>query len=171
MSALDDLITPCFILNITGIQPRVKNQLDFIGERPFPTFNIIIPDKFFEVRYLGSRIPGVDNPSDFSLGANCQLFAYELLKENGLEVPNLRSSDLWEDVIYTETVDIIKPLDLMLYNRNDDPFGAHVGVYIGDGNIIHLSFLNKTAAIIQHKSMHENKKYSIFIGAKRIKKR
>lgn len=52
-------------------------------EMPF----ITIPARFFNVSYVSRRIPGVDSPSDLSLGANCQLFAYELLRHFGQKIP------------------------------------------------------------------------------------
>ena len=48
---------------------------------------IKIPEAFFDVEYKSARIPGVENQSDLSLDANCQVFAYALLKENGSVMP------------------------------------------------------------------------------------
>lgn len=127
-----------------------------------------IPQYFFAVNYQVERIPGVNNQSDLSLGANCQVFAYELLRVNGLAVANDRSSELWGDECYSKRVTEFEPLDLMLYSPNGEAFGAHVGVYIGDGNIIHLSLQNGQSEIIPHLRMLDNIKYSSFVGAKRI---
>ena len=127
-----------------------------------------IPDCFLTVKYVGARTPGVENQSDLKLGANCQVFAYELLRVNGLVAPKLRSSELWSDTQYTIKVSDFQPLDLMLYNSDNNAFGAHVGVYIGDGKIIHLSYQNQYAEIIDHIKMSDNEKYRVFIGAKRV---
>ena len=132
--------------------------------------HIKIPKIFFEVQYNSSRIPNIKDQSDLTLGANCQVFAFELLKVNGITAPNFRSSELYSDTIYTEKVEIFKPLDLMLYNNNNNSFGAHVGVYIGNEKIIHLSLENGYAQIIEHQEMIKNRKYNIFIGAKRVLK-
>ena len=129
---------------------------------------IIIPEAFFDVSYKSARIPGVENQSDLSLGANCQIFAYALLKENGLHVPNDRSSELWSDTSYSEVVTDFRPLDLMLYNATSGSYGAHVGVYTGDGEVIHLSLQNGKPEIISHESLLLNEKYQWFVGAKRI---
>lgn len=129
---------------------------------------IHIPNNFLTVKYKGARIPGVENQADLTLGANCQVFAYELLRVNGLDAPNLRSSELWSDTFYSTVTDSLQPLDLMLYNPDSNAFGAHVGVYIGKGKIIHLSFQNQIPEIIEHINMLDNEKYHIFIGAKRI---
>lgn len=131
---------------------------------------IHIPEKFLTVKYVGARIPSVENQADLSLGANCQVFAYELLRANGISTPNFRSSDLWEDKLFTVKVTEFQALDIMLYNPDNNSFGAHVGVYIGEGKIIHLSYQNQKPEIIEHTLMSDNEKYRIFIGAKRVLK-
>ena len=55
---------------------------------------IKIPEAFFDVEYKSARIPGVENQSDLSFGANCQVFAYALLKENGSLMPAERVLNL-----------------------------------------------------------------------------
>mgnify|MGYP000315444279 CR=1 FL=1 len=129
---------------------------------------VIIPKAFYNVKYKTERFPGVENQSDLTFGANCQLFAYALLKENGLQVPNDRSSELWSDTRYSKVVTDFEPLDLMLYSPNGDAYGAHVGVYIGDGRVIHLSYANGKPEILPHIELLNNEKYRCFVGAKRI---
>ena len=65
---------------------------------------IEIPKKFMEVRYAGERYPGAIGVAGVEEGANCQQFAYELVRYFGIQVPDLRSSDLWADEVYTEKV-------------------------------------------------------------------
>ena len=127
-----------------------------------------IPERFFDVKYEGARIPGCDNQSNLWLGANCQVFAYELLRENGLDIPNDRSSELWSDESYSQKVNDYLPLDIFLYNSCPKSFGAHVGVYIGGGMVFHLSLDNGFPKKESHESMLKNPKYKSFIGAKRI---
>ena len=129
---------------------------------------IKIPASFYDVEYRSDRIPGIDNQSDLKLGANCQVFAYALLKENGRYVPNDRSSELWSDRSYSEVVSEFEPLDLMLYNSSNDAYGAHVGVYVGEGKIIHLALRNGKSKIELHGDMLKKDRYQCFIGAKRI---
>lgn len=131
-------------------------------------YKINITLDLLNVKYNPSRIPGIDNQLNLSLGANCQVFAYEFLRINDIKLPNFRSSELWEDKIYTKGVNTFKKLDLMLYSKEGKSFGAHIAVYIGFGNVIHLSMYNKTYEIIEHKEMLKNNKYKCFIGAKRV---
>ena len=120
----------------------MEQQLSFLP--------IKIPKAFYDVEYKADRIPGVENQSDLTLGANCQVFAYALLNANGLHVPNDRSSELWSDTNYSEVVTDFEPLDLMLYSPTGEAYGAHVGVYIGEGKVIHLSYRNCKPEMILH---------------------
>lgn len=129
---------------------------------------IEIPPRFFEVTYKGAHYPGAANVNGLEGGANCQVFAYELLRHHGLSVPDLRSSDLWEDTTYTTQVTNLQPLDILLWNKTAESWGAHVGVYIGNNEAIHLSKVNHTAVIWQLEKFLEQPAYKVFIGAKRI---
>lgn len=97
-----------------------------------------LPPHFFEVGYVGQMTPGVDPGVDLSKGANCQRFAYAVLREFGTEIPPFRSDELAADKTSTESVDHAQPLDLMLFAGSEDPYGAHVGVCIGDDAVLHL---------------------------------
>ncbi|MBT4836449.1 MAG: hypothetical protein HON94_03790 [Methylococcales bacterium] len=127
-----------------------------------------IPAEFFNVKYNGKQIPGSDL-SIYQSGSNCQLFAYSLLSHFGFEVPPFRSSNLWEDEKFTERVDSLQPLDVLLYHNKLSSWGAHVGLYLGNGQVVHLSVENEYPVIQSHDSMNEIKKYQYFIGAKRLK--
>jgi murein DD-endopeptidase / murein LD-carboxypeptidase len=129
---------------------------------------ITIPERFFCVKYNGSHYPGSQKTNGLTGGANCQVFAYELLRHFGLKVPDLRSSELWEDTIYTKKVTAFEPLDLLLWNKTGNAYGAHVGVYMGQNAVIHLSKENKTAKIWQVEEFSKHELYKVFIGAKRV---
>ena len=127
-----------------------------------------IPERFTDIRYNTQRIPGVEKQSDLSLGANCQVYAYELLRHYGKSPPLLRSSELWSDEQFTQKVSDYEFLDLMLYNNTLDAYGAHVGVYINDGLVLHLSKEIGCPAIQKHEALLLNKKYTYSIGVKRV---
>lgn len=129
-----------------------------------------IPAKFLSITYNPKQIPGSEL-SIFEHGANCQLFAYHLLAHFGKVIPPLRSSDLWEDtqstIVITEQ-DGFKPLDVMLYHSTDQAWGAHVGLFIGDGKVIHLSQELGHPEVRDHYSFSDVERYRYFIGAKRV---
>ena len=127
-----------------------------------------IPQKFLTVCYNPKQIPG-SNLSIFEHGANCQLFAYSLLEHFGYTIPPLRSSDLWADQKTTKNTHNFKPLDLMLYHYKPEAWGAHVGLYIGDGNVLHLSQDIGKPEMKYHQDFSLSDKYKFFIGAKRIR--
>jgi hypothetical protein len=130
---------------------------------------IIIPERFKNIKYKSSRIPGVKDQENLLLGANCQVYIYEFLKEFKKNIPNFRSSELWDDIIYTQKIEgDYLPFDIMLYNSKKEAYGAHVGLYIGNGNILHLSKGNEVPKVEMHKAMLVQKKYNCFIGAKRL---
>ena len=91
---------------------------------------MIIPEKYHHVKYVTSVIPDLAIEPNVTNGANCQVFAYSLLREFGLKAPLLRSSELWVEDELTQVVTDFEPLDIMLYNKTDEAYGAHVGVYV-----------------------------------------
>jgi hypothetical protein len=127
----------------------------------------VIPEDFWSVRYNGSRIPGQD--ADLSRGANCQLFAYQLLARNGLAVPAFRSSELWTDTVHTERVARLEPLDLLLFNRESEAYGAHVAVWLGDDQALHLAKEAGVPEIWRLARFAAEPRYRVFIGAKRVR--
>ena len=130
---------------------------------------IAIPQEFLNIQYNPKQTPE-SQLSIFKHGANCQLFAYSLLKHFGYSIPPLRSSDLWEDQEFTKNVDELKPFDLMLYHSKPEAWGAHVGLYIGNDTVLHLSQGIGTPEKRHHNDFKLSEKYKCFIGAKRLKK-
>lgn len=127
-----------------------------------------IPESFFQIVYNGSHYPGVTFTNGLESGANCQVFAYEILRYFGIPIPNFRSSELWEDDKYTIQVQDLEPLDILLWNKNENAWGAHVGVYLGNNVAIHLSKQNVYAKIWTLEQFQEMPRYQVFIGAKRV---
>jgi hypothetical protein len=111
-------------------------------------------------------VPGADH--DLTRGANCQRFAYAFLAEHGVAVPPLRSAELWADGVVSRRATVFEPLDLLLFNRTADAYGAHVAVYLGEGEALHLG---KAAGLPEVWSMarfQADPRYRCFIGAKRV---
>ena len=52
---------------------------------------------------------------------------------------DLRSSDLWVDNLFIYEDVNLQPLDLVLFSKDSNSFGAHVDIYIGKDKILLLS--------------------------------
>ncbi len=129
-----------------------------------------IPAFFFDIPYKGACYPGSPKVGDFREGANCQVFAYQLLAHFGYPLlPDFRSSELWDDVQHTTKVTTIAPFDLLFWNSSAQTWGAHIGVALGDGTAIHLARAQGRAAIWPLERFGETPAYSFFLGAKRVK--
>ena len=62
---------------------------------------IKIPERFHQVCYDYEGYPGTPGVLGLVGGANCQQYAYELLRAFGYATPDFRSSDLWADTTFT----------------------------------------------------------------------
>ncbi|WP_406061063.1 hydrolase [Streptomyces sp. NBC_01077] len=130
-----------------------------------------LPAEFWTVPYDGSRFPGaaaVTAQSGLAAGANCQLFAYEVLRHFGLTPPELRSSELWSDTEATVHVPVPQPLDLVLFNSTARAYGAHVGVHVGDDAILHLCAEVGHPTVWAGADFAARERYAVRLGAKRV---
>jgi cell wall-associated NlpC family hydrolase len=130
-----------------------------------------LPAEFWAVPYVGSRFPGspaVAARPGLALGANCQLFVYTVLRHFGLAPPPLRSSDLWSDTRDTVRVPAARPLDLLLFNTTDDAYGAHVGVWVGENNVLHLCAEIGRPAVWTMADFAARERYGVLVGVKRV---
>jgi cell wall-associated NlpC family hydrolase len=128
---------------------------------------LTIPAQVLGIPYNAAIHPEVVHPADLSTGANCQVFAYTLLAHFGIAFPPLRSSELWADTDHSSVVTDFQPLDLLLFGKTSDAFGAHVAVHIGEGRTIHLCRAVgwPVERAIEDFATHE--KYHVLIGGKR----
>lgn len=130
----------------------------------------MIPDHFWRIRYNQEHDPDTPILPSLSESPNCQNFAYALLKHFGYDVYPFRSSNLWEDTTETCLVsDELKPLDLLLFNRTENPWGAHVALNLGDSQAIHLSKKQSAPVIWPFAQFLELPEYRTFVGAKRLR--
>ncbi|MGW3100422.1 hydrolase [Streptomyces sp. NPDC001100] len=130
-----------------------------------------LPATFWTVPYVGSRFPGahaVTDRPDLALGANCQLFAFEVLRHFDLAPPALRSSELWADTRATVRVPVARPLDLLLFNASDDAYGAHVGVCVDEGRVLHLCAEAGRPAVWERADFAARERYRVLVGIKRV---
>ncbi|MGW9024254.1 hydrolase [Streptomyces sp. NPDC055722] len=133
-----------------------------------------LPSAFWSVPYVGSRYPGspaVSARPGLAAGANCQLFAYEVLRRFGLVPPAQRSIDLWTDTRYTVHVSAARPLDPMLFNSTDDAYGAHVGVRVERGRVLHLCAEVGRPAVWEPAEFAARERYRVLVSIKRVNSR
>jgi NlpC/P60 family len=128
-----------------------------------------IPDSLLNVSYDGAKYPGARGGGGVRDGANCQRFAYAILRHFGREVPNLRSSELWEDTKSTTVAKRLRPFDLLLFSADGRSWGAHVGVYLGAGLVLHLAKKVGKAAVWTMAEFAADPAYRTLVGAKRVK--
>ncbi|GAA2630833.1 hydrolase [Streptomyces vastus] len=131
-----------------------------------------IPSVMWATPYAGARFPGsaaVRDRPGLTDGANCQLFAYAVLELFGLEPAAWRSSDLWADTRLTRRVAVAQPLDLVLFNATDESWGAHVGVVVGEGRILHLCAEVGRPAVWSMAEFAARERYRTLLGFKRMR--
>lgn len=133
-----------------------------------------LPAEFWATPYVGRRFPGsrsVAGRPGLAEGANCQYFAYEVLRHFGVDVPAWRSSELWNDTGSTERASVPRPLDLALFNGDDNAWGAHVGVVVGEGRILHLCAEAGRPAVWALGEFAVRERYRTLLGFKRPRPR
>jgi lipoprotein Spr len=128
-----------------------------------------IPERFWWVIYDQAHDTNSPVLNPMAQGANCQNFAYELLRHFERHVPYLRSSNPWEDTEHTTIAVEPRALDLLLFNRSRSCWGAHVALHVGDDQAIHLSKKIGAPVVWPLARFREQAEYAVFIGAKRVK--
>jgi hypothetical protein len=126
-----------------------------------------IPAWYWQVPYVGSHYPGAVDRARLRDGGNCQLFAYEVLGLFGFDIPDLRSDQLWLDASTTVTVTEPQPFDLVLFNSVDEPRGAHVGVVMGENEVVHLCAEVGRPAVWNFDDFRRRARYQCLVGIKR----
>ncbi|BDH13547.1 cell wall hydrolase [Streptomyces hygroscopicus] len=153
-----------------------------------------LPEALRKVTYSGARHPGARTPecpshpphgtadapgggapdtvADLADGANCQRYAYAVLRHFGLLIPPLRSAELWADARSTRRADPPQPLDLVLFDGGPvdgrpPGYGAHVGVHLGPDQVLHLCREAGRPAVWRYADFAARPRYGRFLGAKR----
>ncbi len=153
-----------------------------------------LPEALRKVTYSGARHPGARTPecpshtlhgtadapgggasdtfADLADGANCQRYAYAVLRHFGLLIPPLRSAELWADERSTRRADSPRPLDLVLFDGGPvdgrpPGYGAHVGVHLGPDQVLHLCREAGRPAVWRYADFAARPRYWRFLGAKR----
>jgi len=87
----------------------------------------------------------------------------------GLEAAAWRSSDLWADTRLTRRVTVAQPLDLALFHATEESWGAHVGVVVGEGWILHLCAEVGRPAVWSMAEFAARERYRTLLGFKRMR--
>ena len=90
-----------------------------------------------------------------------------MLAHFGIALPPWRSSELWADAELTKPVTTFEPLDLLLFNPADEAYGAHVAVYAGAGQALHLCKAVGQPALWSLAEFAVRDQYRVLIGGKR----
>lgn len=131
---------------------------------------IKLPEWYMDIKYNPKIVPDWKKQDIISTWSNCQVYAYELLRLNNKNVPDYRSSELWEDTIYSNIVSWeYEPLDILFFNKENNPYGAHLGIYIWNNKVLHNSKDIWKPAISEFGYFQEIEKYKICIWAKRFR--
>ncbi len=117
---------------------------------------------------MASAHPGAVPRTSVRQGANCQLFAYEVLALHGRHVPDWWSSELWEDERRTTRVTEPAPLDLVLFNGTQESHSAHVGVVVDDDRVLHLCAEMGRPAVWTRAEFADRPRYAVTLGYKRV---
>jgi lipoprotein Spr len=132
--------------------------------------SVHIPHCFMNVKYDAAMFPGAEGVQGVNNGANCQQFAYEFIRYFGYSIPDFRSSNLWDDSIFTDKVTVLEQFDLVLFNRTSEAWGAHVSVYLDNDRLLHLSKSVGTPVIWSFQEFKNRPEYAVVVGAKRAKR-
>ena len=128
------------------------------------------PVGVWSVPYVASAIPGSETPPSWIAGSNCQRFAYGVLDLFGISCPSLRSSELWADTAETFVVGQPEPLDLVFFNKGENPFGAHLGLLMAENEVLHLCREVRYPTVWALREFQTRPNYCEFIGSKRVRK-
>jgi hypothetical protein len=118
--------------------------------------------------YDGRSHPGVPAQSPIAMGANCQRYAYAVVGLFGLTLPPHRSSELWSDKALEHPGErAVRDLDLVLFNRSADAWGADVAVLL-NGRLLHLCAEVGSPAVWDWGDFAARERYRHRVGVVRI---
>ncbi len=133
------------------------------------TEKITIPPWMMNIKYNPRIIPNGKEQDIISNGANCQVFAYHLLRHNNRIVPDFRSSELWDDDKFSIRItEDYQPLDVLFFHRKQEAYGAHIGVFIGNNQVIHNAKKIGLPIIWELNTFFEYPDYQFLLGGKRF---
>jgi len=139
-----------------------------VGNLDLQQCPIAVPEIFWDVRYNAEHFPGAPGVRGVDGGANCQQFAYTLLRHFGFVIPDFRSSELWDDGLHTRVSANPARFDLVLVHKRPESYGAHVGIYVGDDLVLHLSRQIDAPVVEKLNDLQSQERYHHLIGFKTV---
>ena len=131
---------------------------------------VIIPEWMMNIVYSGRIIPNNTKHDIIKTGANCQVFAFQILRDHDFYVPEYRSSELWADSEFSIVVKKdYEPLDILFFHKDEIAYGAHLAVYLGENKAIHLCKRVGLPVIWDMGVFFKYPEYQILLGGKRFK--
>jgi hypothetical protein len=130
-----------------------------------------LPTWMWDVPYVAASHPGAVPREAWRDGANCQLFAYGVLALHGWAVTDLRSDELWFDKECTTVATEAAPLDLVLFQKDQEPYGAHVGLVVAEDAVLHLCKEVGLPVVWGWDEFATRLRYRVVIGYKRPTRR
>lgn len=127
---------------------------EYLAANPVAQGLLDTADDYLGVPYLW----GGTTPSGF----DCSGFVQYVCRENGISIPRVADDQLHGPGTYI-TRNQLEPGDLVFFGSGD--YASHVGMYVGEGMMIHAPSSGK---VIQYTSIDSSYYSSRFIGGKRV---
>ncbi len=127
---------------------------EYIAENPIAGSMLDTADDYLGVPYVW----GGTSPSGF----DCSGFVQYVCSLNGISIPRVADDQLHGPGTYVSRAQL-EPGDLVFFGSGD--YASHVGMYVGDGMMIHAPH---TGEVVQYTSIDSSYYQSRFLGGKRV---